>query len=351
MSNVRSKAFTLVELLVVIGIIALLISILLPSLNAARAMSKSIKSASNLRSLGQAMQMYLNEAKQTYPAAYIYDGMTGGATDRQNPGSPQLPTAGIYGYRHISSFLYGREHADHSDGSTYGLGEKGAIAGAEAFRNPQIENGGLPPTNPSADNVDGGQQKETASVVDFQAPRIGYVFNEAICPRNKFTLGFGSPATTDAYHFVRAGQITHGSGTILAAEVIDDWRIVSGAPRTGTGTAVCKSHRPIHAFTQNRDGAGDTNLNMELSTHGAPYYRVRYQDLMTNTPRDYVAASSKSRLDWVGRYGTAKTWEKRATNFLYVDGHVETKNIKDTLDDHFEWGDRMYSQTTRDAVR
>jgi prepilin-type N-terminal cleavage/methylation domain-containing protein/prepilin-type processing-associated H-X9-DG protein len=55
--------FTLVELLVVIGIIALLIAMLLPALASARAAAQSARCLANLRTLGQAMQLYATEQK------------------------------------------------------------------------------------------------------------------------------------------------------------------------------------------------------------------------------------------------------------------------------------------------
>jgi prepilin-type N-terminal cleavage/methylation domain-containing protein/prepilin-type processing-associated H-X9-DG protein len=71
------RAFTLVELLVVIGIIALLVSILLPAVGAAREQSSATKCMSNMRQLGTAAAMYTVETKGFLVPA-----------DVQNPSAP-----------------------------------------------------------------------------------------------------------------------------------------------------------------------------------------------------------------------------------------------------------------------
>jgi prepilin-type N-terminal cleavage/methylation domain-containing protein/prepilin-type processing-associated H-X9-DG protein len=73
--------FTLVELLVVIGIIAVLIALLLPALNRARQQAKAVQCQSNLRSIGQGLLIYAGMNKGTLP--YGFWGGGGGASGTQ----------------------------------------------------------------------------------------------------------------------------------------------------------------------------------------------------------------------------------------------------------------------------
>jgi prepilin-type N-terminal cleavage/methylation domain-containing protein len=66
------QAFTLIEMLVVIAIIALLVSIIVPAVNTAIGRARTSTVMSNMRSIGHAIQLYTMDNKNRFPVRYGY---------------------------------------------------------------------------------------------------------------------------------------------------------------------------------------------------------------------------------------------------------------------------------------
>ena len=307
--------FTLVELLVVIGIIALLIGILLPTLNRARSSSKQIVCLSNLRSVGQGFALYASANQMYLPAAYVYN--TG-------PGNPDVgggtAAAPVLGYTHWSYLIYG----------------DGESVPENAFTCPAFEDGGLPPTNPKPEDLVANQDRDpdtNAGVVDGQVRRCAYTVNEAVIPRNKFSGAVrGATPGTLLSQRIPITKVGDSANVILATEFIQNARVVSEADPTA-GSFTIKSHRPLHGVT-NPGGQDLTKVATNFSGGFEP----------SIAPPAFVvdADPNLSRISWVGRNHGSKAkrdgQDLGSSNFLYVDGHAENKLVEQTLPSQLETG-------------
>lgn len=340
------RAFTLVELLVVIGIIALLVGILLPTLNSARKQANTLKCAANLRAIGQLFSDYLANNRGTYPPAFLYVGHS-----IQN--GVQTPAVQNDGVIHWSFTLFPKNSVKNPPQNPPPVPSSWSIP-FDLFKCPEFLNGGLPPQSPTLDNIDPGQSQEVAGTVDYQVPRTAYTVNAALVPNNKFVVGFQN--TLNPFRFVKAGSFRNSSNTILATEFTDLPNVVQDKSRSNASVFTSKSNRPVNGFVLGDINAqGSTNPNIETKAPGSAFRYATPSDLYKGgKPVDLASGTtnSQTRLDWVGRiHGSGRDWKQKKTNFLYSDGHVETKLLEETLSPGFQWGERFFSLTDNSGLK
>jgi prepilin-type N-terminal cleavage/methylation domain-containing protein/prepilin-type processing-associated H-X9-DG protein len=349
------RAFTLIELLVVIGIIGVLVGILLPVLSRARQESYMIACAANLHSIGQGMNLYIADYRGVFPPSNYYKGLG------WDPVIGQIPTTPVNGYVHWSSFLFGHNDVLSSNNQAYLNTDSWRI-----FQCPALLNGGLPPANTFSGNSDGlpnedgltdSQLGQFPGIIDWQAPRLAYTVNEALCPRGIFQPYFSNRNNPRFYKFIQAGRVRNPSNVVLASELWGTQPTETTTSLIDGTTIVSASRRPVNGISATRTGNGVTAQSPYLLRYSKNFVWANVNDL-TSDPETALQAgsSSSSTLDWIGRnhgskkYGTVggdglarQNWDIRLSNFLYVDGHVESKNVSETVYPTNQWGLDFYT--------
>ncbi len=352
-----ARAFTLVELLVVIAVIGILIAVLLPALAGVRQQAQSVTTLSNAKQSALALIAYtsdggfgFNDARGPYsggngelPPSYLYAADTTGGSFRFEDQQDTLPgKLEDNGYIHWSYFLF-----------------DGDFIPTEAFQSPLVRDGGAPRTNPGPDPenwVTGqvnskGQTAATSAKFpeDRQAERVAFTGNAAIFPRNKFVNNRGvnhlvtnngrpTDQTRLFARLVKISEISRPSETILFTEFKqgNNWEpLIDTETNDGQISGEIKSHRPITPFFGVARGARVFDEN----PRGVPAFRYPPENEYDRIVAEQDLGSSivDFPLAAVGRAHAGNR-----TVFVRVDGSAIRGDLIDSVRDR-QWGDEFYS--------
>lgn len=328
------RAFTMVELLVTIAIIAILIALILPSLSGARENSRTLKCAANTRSLAQAIAVYSNDHRGRMPPAYVAADTASAlpAWALRQPGDIDSEP-----YIHWTRMVTGDIGTDDVQ--------------PEAFMCPAAPDGGAPARRPQLGFAEPWQQRSTG-LSDWQPPRMAYTVNGALMPPGTMMDHFRRKA-----RLVDIAEVNQPERVILATEFYDDqtvgWRAI------GEFDIASRSYRPIMPFIGG--STGPMNLFNEPTLGDEPRFFYPTNNSVFDLSQlktiytyfgtvNVITSNAITSINAVGRRHPQRTRRDGGlANFAFLDGHIDRMHPRATLEREL-WGDRFWGITGNNAV-